>query len=62
MALVDERLPMATPDNFGVLVSGHLKHQVGQLFEPGPVHLLPIHRQRVQVNRFPCEVLAVHRP
>ena len=62
MALVDERLPVATPDDFRVLVAGHLKHQVGQLFEPGPVHLLPIHRQRLQVDRCPSEVLSVHRP
>lgn len=62
MALVDERLPVASPDDFNALVAGHLKHQVGKLFEPGPVHLLPIHRQWVQVNRFPCKVLAVHRP
>ena len=56
MALVDERLPVATPDDFGVLVSGHLKHQVGQLFEPGPVHELPVHAQRIEIHSFAGQV------
>ena len=47
VALVDKGLPMSTPDDFGALVAGHLKHQVCQLLEPGPVNLLPVHAQRV---------------
>ena len=57
MALVDKRLPVATPDDGHTLVAGHLKHQVGQLLEPGPVDKLPVHAQRIEINGFAGQVL-----
>ena len=61
MALVDKRLPVATPDDGHTLVAGHLKHQVGQLLEPGPVDKLSVHAQWIKIHSFAGQVLRLHR-
>ena len=61
MALVDESLPMATPDDFCALVAGHLLHQFCQLLEPGPVNDFPVHAQRIEIHSFAGQVLRLHR-
>ena len=62
VTLIDECLPVSTPDNLNLHFLGHIKHHLGQVFKSTPVHLLAVHGERVEVNRFPNHVLRLHRP
>ena len=51
MRLVNEPFPVAAPNNPGTDGISSFEHQICKPSEPIPIDLLPVHRQRVQIDR-----------